>query len=73
MRCHLIDDHREGIPIIRRCNELDVSLGGQCAWRKRPPSAREVANLELFEQIEVVYNEDHGVYGSTPIYRELNV
>lgn len=53
------------------CNELNVSSSGYYAWRTRPASAREMANEELYNKIEVVYNDNHGVYGSPRIYREL--
>jgi transposase InsO family protein len=53
------------------CNELNVSHSGYYAWRERPASAREMANQELYDQIEAVYNDNHGVYGSPRIYREL--
>jgi transposase InsO family protein len=67
-----IEDHRDAFPVIRMCKVLAVSSSGYYAWRKRPPSAREMANQELFKKIEVVYNENHGVYGSPRIYRELD-
>jgi transposase InsO family protein len=53
------------------CKELDVSRSGYYAWCKRPPSAREVANQELYTKIKAVYDDNHGVYGSPRIYREL--
>jgi transposase InsO family protein len=53
------------------CDELNVSSSGYYAWRTRPASAREMANEELYNKIEVVYNDNHGVYGSPRIYREL--
>jgi len=54
------------------CNELNVSSSGYYAWRKRPPSAREMANQELYKKIKAVYNDIHGTYGSPRIYRELD-
>ena len=71
MRFQFIDDHRDEFPVRRMCNELNVSPSGYYAWRKRPASAREMANQELFKKIEAVYNDNHGVYGSPRIYREL--
>jgi len=53
------------------CRALKVSPSGYYAWRDRPPSAQEMANQDLFEKIEAVYHENHGVYGSPRIYREL--
>jgi len=53
------------------CKVLDVSRSGYYAWRKRPVSAREMANQELYKKIEAVYNESHKTYGSPRIYRRL--
>ena len=72
MRFQFIEDHRDEFPITRMCQELAASPSGYYAWRKRPPSAREMADQELFDKIEIVYNENHGVYGSPRIYRELD-
>jgi transposase-like protein len=66
-----IEDHWDEFPVTRMCKVLAVLSSGYYAWRQRPPSARETANQELFKKIEVVYNENHGVYGSPRIYREL--
>jgi putative transposase len=71
MRFQFIDDHRDEFPVRRLCNELNVSPSGYYAWCKRPPSAREMANQELYNKIKAVYNENYGVYGSPRIYREL--
>jgi transposase InsO family protein len=71
MRFHFIADHRHEFPVARMCKELSVSASGFYAWRKRPPSVREMANQELFKKIETVYNDNHGVYGSPRIYHEL--
>ena len=71
MRFQFIKDHRDEFPVRRMCNELNVSPSGYYAWRKRPVSAREMANRELYNKIEAVYNDNHGVYGSPRICREL--
>jgi len=71
MRFRLIEDHRDEFPVTRMCKVLAVSPSGYYAWHQRPPSAREMANRELYDKIETVYNENHGVYGSPRIYREL--
>jgi transposase InsO family protein len=53
------------------CTALTVSPSGYYAWRKRPPSAREMANQALFQDIETVYHDNQGVYGSPRIHAEL--
>jgi putative transposase len=71
MRFRFIEDHWDGFPVTRMCRVLAVSSSGYYAWRHRPPSAREMVNRELCNKIEAVYNDNHGVYGSPRIYREL--
>jgi len=71
MRFQFIKDHRNEFPVTRMCKVLNVSPSGYYVWRKRPISEREMANRELYKKIKVVYNENHGVYGSPRIYREL--
>ena len=58
--------------MTRMCKALNVSSSGYYAWRKRPVSAREMANRELVKMIEAVYNRNEGVYGSPRIYRDLD-
>jgi len=71
MRFQYIENHQDEFPITLMCKMLDVSSSGYYAWHKRPPSKREMANRELYKKIEVVYNENHKVYGSPRIYRTL--
>ena len=71
MRFQYIENHRDEFPTTLMCRMLGVSSSGYYAWRKRPPSKREMANRELYKKIEVVYNENHKVYGSPRIYRAL--
>jgi transposase InsO family protein len=71
MRFQFIEEHRNEFPVARMYKVLDVSRSGYYAWCKRPFSAREMANRELYKKIEAVYNESHGTYGSPRIYRQL--
>lgn len=71
MRFQFVADHRGEFPVIRLCAVLGVSPSGYYAWCDRPPSAREMANRELYSQIKAVYHDSHGTYGSPRIYRAL--
>lgn len=71
MRFQFIGDHRNEFPVARMHKVLDISRSGYYAWRKRPVSAREMANQELYKKIEAVYNESHETYGSPRVYRQL--
>jgi hypothetical protein len=68
MKFQFIEDHRDEFPIVRMCKVLEVSRSGYYAWRDRPPSAREMANQELYTEIKRVYTESHQTYGSPRIY-----
>lgn len=52
------------------CEILPVSRSGYYAWRKRPVSAREMANQPLLEKIKA-HKASHGRYGSPRIYAEI--
>ena len=71
MKFQFIEDYRDEFPVIRMCKVLKVSRSGYYAWRKRPPSARERANRELYKEIKAVYYRSHETYGSPRIYRAL--
>ena len=71
MRFQFIDDHRPEFPVKLMCRVLDVSRSGYYTWRERPPSAREMANQKLLEEIRVVHQQSRGRYGSPRIYEAL--
>ena len=71
MRFQFMENQRDEFPVTRMCEVLDVSPSGYYVWRKRPVSAREMANRELYKKIETVYNESHETYGSPRVYRQL--
>jgi transposase InsO family protein len=71
MRFQFIEDHRDEFPVRRMCKVLEVSPSGYYAWRDRPPSAREMANRELTEEIKVAFEESGETYGSPRIYQVM--
>jgi putative transposase len=71
VRFQFIADHQAEFAVSQMCAVLSVSPSGYYAWRKRPPSAREMANQALFQDIQTVYNDNHGLYGSPRIHAEL--
>lgn len=54
------------------CEVLEVSRSGYYAWRKRPSSARKMANQELLQAIRKVHQESNEIYGSPRITEELH-
>jgi putative transposase len=51
---------------------LRVSRSGYYAWRKRPASARDVANAALSEVIKVIFDHSRRTYGARRIHTELH-
>jgi len=66
-----MEDHREMFSVTLMSTALEVSRSGYYAWRGRPPSAREMANQELVEDIKAVHKDSREVYGSPRVYWEL--
>ena len=56
MRFQFLDDHRDQFPVKLMCKVLKVSRSGYYAWRTRSPSAREMANQDLYVLIQAVYD-----------------
>jgi putative transposase len=46
------------------CRVLAVSASGYYAWRKRPPSARAQADVELTARIRAIHQYSRGTYGA---------
>jgi putative transposase len=59
-------------PVRVLCRLVGVSSSGYYAWRRRPPSARCVANGRLVAKIRAVHAATRGVYGSRRMVRELD-
>jgi transposase InsO family protein len=53
------------------CDLFQVSRAAYYQRQKQLPSARQVAENELIEQIRQVHDESDGTYGSPRVYREL--
>ena len=58
--------------IATMCRVLAVSASGYYAWRKRPPSARTRADVELTSRIIAIHQYSHGTYGAPRIHEELS-
>lgn len=61
----------ERFPVRFMCEMLKVSRAGYYAWRKRLPSARQLDDGKLAEQIKEIHEENKGRYGIDRIHREL--
>jgi len=57
--------------VATMCRVLAVSASGYYAWRKRPPSARARAEVELTARIQAIHQYSRGTYGAPRIHQEL--
>lgn len=71
MRFQFIHDHRQSYPVQLMCRVLQVSRSGYYAWRKRKPSARQMANEFLLALIRLHHRHSRGTYGSRRIHAAL--
>jgi transposase InsO family protein len=71
MKFEFIEAEKANFPIAFMCFHLDVTTSGFYAWRKRPPSARWLADMALLKEIRTVHAESRGRYGSPRVHREL--
>jgi transposase InsO family protein len=71
MRFEFIASQQEQFTVRRMCQVLGVSPSGYYAWRKRRPSAREMANQALMTEIRAIHKESRETYGSPRIYHAL--
>lgn len=71
MKYEFILNHRSALRVEKMCRALRVSRSGYYDWQKRGTSRRDRSNQILLEQIERVYRDSRGNYGSPRITAEL--
>ncbi|MGZ7040025.1 MAG: IS3 family transposase, partial [Thermoanaerobaculia bacterium] len=63
----------DGIAVSVTCRVLAVSRAGFYEWRDRPPSKREIANIELTNTIREIHAMSRRSYGSPMVHKELTM
>ena len=63
--------HEQEFTIKRMCKVLGVQRSGYYAWKRRPMSQREQANIDLLAVIRKAFVLNRGVYGSPRLWRYL--
>jgi putative transposase len=72
-RFRFIAEEAAQFPVSLLCRTLGVTRGGYYAWRRRPPSARALADRQLSEQIGRIHDQTLGIYGAPRIHAELRL
>jgi transposase InsO family protein len=70
-RFRFVEDYWHEYPVKRLCRLAEVSTSGFYAWRKRPLSARELADRELLVLIERIHVESRCTYGAPRVQGQL--
>ena len=70
MRFRFIAQEAAQFPVSLLCRVMGVTRQGFSAWKKRPPSARAVADAKLSELVGQIHDEVLGIYGAPRIHAE---
>lgn len=71
MKYEFIAAHAKEFSVERMCQVLGVRRSGFYAWRKRPISTREQANVDLLVKIREAFEKNRQQYGSQRIRHYL--
>ena len=69
MKYQFIADHETAFGVKRMCQVLEVRRSGYYAWKRRPPSRRVKANMDLLEKVRQAFLHSRCTYGSVRIQR----
>jgi putative transposase len=72
-RFRFVEAEAAQFPVSLLCKTIGVTRQGFYAWRKRPPSARELADRRLCDRIREIHTETEEAYGAPRIYNELRL
>lgn len=72
-RFRFVEAEAAQFPVSLLCRVIGVTRQGFYAWKRRPPSARELVDRALRERIRAIHAETEGIYGAPRIYSELKL
>jgi putative transposase len=72
-RFRFVEAEAAQFPVSLLCMTVGVTRQGFYAWRRRRPSARELADRLLCERIREIHTETEEIYGAPRIYSELKL
>jgi putative transposase len=71
-RFRFVEAEAAQFPVSLLCRVVGVTRQGYYAWKRRPPSARELADHKLGERIRQIHTEtQQEIYGAPRIHSEL--
>jgi len=67
-----IDVHKAEFGVEPMCAVLPIAPSTYYAQKSRPPSARELSDLDLETEVKRIYDENYGVYGVRKVWKQLH-
>lgn len=71
MKFRFIQQRAKNYSVKGMCHALGVSRSGYYAWRRRPPSTRDLANQTLLRLIRLAYRGGRQTYGYRRVHAEV--
>ena len=68
----MIKDESKNYSIRLMCRLLNVSVSGYYSWLERKPSKRTSNNMELFDKIKFIFDDEKARVGAPRITKRLN-
>jgi transposase InsO family protein len=72
-RFRFVEAEAAQFPVSLLCRVIGVTRQGFYAWKRRPASARVLADRKLGERIKAIFVETEEIYGAPRIYSELKL
>ena len=72
-RFRFVEREAAQFPVSLLCRVVGVTRQGFYAWKRRAPSARELADRELSKRIQQIFTETQEIYGAPRIFSELKL
>ncbi len=72
-RFRFVEAEAAQFPVSLLCRVVGVTRQGFYAWKRRPPSARELADRSLGERIREIHRGAEEIYGAPRIHSELRL
>jgi len=72
MRYDWITEHQQAYPLTTMCRTLHVSTSGYYSVRDRTPSKQARRRDRIYDAVQSVYDDHHGIYGSWKIAEVMN-
>jgi putative transposase len=73
MKYQFVAAHQAEHRLTRLCLTLGVSRSGYYAWRRRPASARAIANTRPLERMQRLHRQTKERYGAVKLWRALRL